>query len=226
MVKRILDISISLVALVLTAPVLVAIAIVIRVCLGAPVLFRQKRPGLHGKLFTLYKFRTMTTAVSRTGEALSDEHRVTRVGKLLRATSLDELPELFNVFMGDMSLVGPRPLLPEYLPHYSQRHARRHDVRPGLTGWAQVNGRNLLDWEERFELDLWYVDNQSLILDLQILLRTVSSVFSMRGVNAKDHATMPRYEGIKVAPSALYHYENSDEPENTPCPPNRCANCN
>jgi lipopolysaccharide/colanic/teichoic acid biosynthesis glycosyltransferase len=158
------------------------------------VLFAQRRPGLHGRPFTLYKFRTMRTADSR-GEPLPDELRLTNFGRFLRRTSLDELPELFNVLTGDMSLVGPRPLLMEYLPLYTARQARRHEVRPGITGWAQVNGRNAISWDQKFEYDTWYVDNHSFLLDLRILAMTVVQVFRRQGISHGEHATMPKFTG-------------------------------
>jgi sugar transferase EpsL len=162
---------------------------------GSPVLFRQQRPGLHGRPFEVLKFRTMTDERGPDGELLPDEHRLTGFGKTLRSTSLDELPELWNVIRGDMSLVGPRPLLMEYLPRYSPRQARRHEVRPGVTGWAQVNGRNAPDWEERLEMDVWYVENRTFLLDLRILLRTVLAVLRREGISREGHATAPKFGG-------------------------------
>lgn len=194
-VKRALDVAGSGAALVLLAPVLLGVAAAVRVSMGAPVLFRQLRPGLDGRPFRMYKFRTMRDAVDRSGRPLPDAERLTRVGRFLRATSLDELPELLNVLRGEMSLVGPRPLLMEYLPLYSPEQARRHSVRPGITGWAQVNGRNALSWEKRFELDVWYVDHQSLRLDLRILLLTLRKVAMREGVSHPGHATMERFRG-------------------------------
>jgi lipopolysaccharide/colanic/teichoic acid biosynthesis glycosyltransferase len=191
--KRILDVVGSTAGLVVTAPVQILIAVLVRRKLGRPVLFRQTRPGLHGEPFELIKFRTMTDARDDTGRPLTDEERITPFGALLRSTSLDELPELWNVLRGDMSLVGPRPLLSEYLPHYSARQAHRHDVRPGLTGWAQINGRNAPDWEDRLEMDVWYVENRSLGLDLRILLRTVVAVLRRSGISAEGHATAPKF---------------------------------
>jgi len=193
--KRLFDITISLAALVLLSPMLAALAVLVRIKLGSPVLFRQERPGLRGTPFTLVKFRTMTDARDERGEPLSDSVRLTRFGKFLRSTSLDELPELLNVLKGEMSLVGPRPLLMEYLDRYTPRQARRHDVRPGITGWAQINGRNAIGWEERFEFDVWYVDNATLWLDVKILARTFLSVFSRQGVSAEGHVTMPKFMG-------------------------------
>jgi len=169
----------------------------VRFKLGAPVLFRQQRPGLHGKPFTLYKFRTMTDARDAEGHLLPDAARLPPFGSFLRSTSLDELPELLNVLKGDMSLVGPRPLRMHYLPLYTTEQARRHDVRPGITGWAQVNGRNKLSWEEKFELDVWYVDHFNFILDLRILFMTMYKVLNRKGISAEGHSTMPRFEGMK-----------------------------
>lgn len=188
-VKRIADVMIASAALVAAAPVMGAVAVAIRVAMGPPVIFRQVRPGRDGKPFTTYKFRTM-----RDGDE-SDAERLTPIGRFLRATSLDELPQLWNVLRGDMSLVGPRPLLMEYLDRYTPRQARRHEVLPGITGWAQINGRNALTHEERFELDVWYVDNWSLWLDCRILLLTMGRVLTARGINADGHATMPKFTG-------------------------------
>ncbi|SMG17022.1 sugar transferase EpsL [Dethiosulfovibrio salsuginis] len=193
--KRALDVVLSLMGLVALSPVLLCTALAVAVKLGRPVLFRQKRPGLNGKPFYMLKFRTMTDGRDKKGDLLPDEIRLTAFGKLLRSTSLDELPELLNVLKGDMSLVGPRPLLMEYLPLYSKEQARRHRVRPGITGWAQVNGRNALSWEEKFALDVWYVDNWSIELDLRILAKTVGAVFKRQGISSGGHATMPPFEG-------------------------------
>ncbi len=195
MLKRSFDIVIAAIVLLLASPLLLLVAIAVRVNLGAPVLFRQRRPGLRGRPFTMVKFRTMRDAVGRDGRALPDADRLTPFGKLLRSTSLDELPELWNVLRGDMSLVGPRPLLMEYLDRYTPEQARRHDVRPGVTGWAQVHGRNAVSWEERFRLDVWYVEHQSLRLDLQILVRTFNTVLRRTGVSAQGEATMSVFEG-------------------------------
>jgi lipopolysaccharide/colanic/teichoic acid biosynthesis glycosyltransferase len=195
MVKRLIDIAVSLLALLTLSPLLLAVALLVRLKLGRPVLFVQIRPGLHSKPFRVYKFRTMRDTVDADGAPLSDEARLTPFGRRLRSTSIDELPELWNVLKGDMSLVGPRPLLMEYLPLYTARQARRHEVRPGLTGWAQVNGRNAISWEEKFDLDVWYVENQGLLLDLRILLRTVLAVIRPRGVSSEGHATMPPFRG-------------------------------
>ena len=193
--KRMIDILVSGIALILLSPVIAIAALLVRVKLGSPVLFRQERPGLHAKPFIILKFRTMLDARTDDGELLSDSERLTPFGRWLRATSLDELPELWNVLRGDMSLVGPRPLLMEYVPLYSPDQARRHEVRPGITGWAQVNGRNALTWDEKFALDLWYVDNRSLSLDLRILGATLKSVLGRHGISAEGEATMPRFTG-------------------------------
>lgn len=195
--KRVVDVVLSALALVILSPMMLIIALVIRLTMGPPVLFRQQRPGLHGRPFTLYKFRTMTEARDEHGNLLPDEQRLTRLGRFLRSTSLDELPELWNVLKGDMSLVGPRPLLMEYLPLYTPEQARRHEVKPGLTGWAQVNGRNAISWEEKFKLDVWYVDNLSFWLDLKILALTLISVLRCYGVSAPGNATAPKFQGSK-----------------------------
>ena len=195
MIKRCADIGVAAVALLVAAPLLLLVALAVRVKLGSPVLFRQRRPGLHGRPFTMVKFRTMRDAIGRDERPLPDTERLTPFGKLLRSTSLDELPELWNVLHGEMSLVGPRPLLMEYLDRYTPEQARRHEVRPGVTGWAQVHGRNALSWEERFRLDVWYVEHRSLRLDLQILIRTFSMVLCRTGVTANGEATMSVFEG-------------------------------
>lgn len=201
MAKRLFDIAASAIGLFLGAPFLLLIAVVVMATMGRPILFRQQRPGLHGKPFLLLKFRTMRADSAGAGVA-SDASRLTRTGRLLRATSLDELPELWNVLRGDMSLVGPRPLLMQYLGRYSPEQARRHEVRPGLTGWAQVNGRNALSWEEKFALDTWYVDNRSFALDIRILLMTVASVFKSHGISAEGSATMHEFMGSPPPPPA------------------------
>jgi lipopolysaccharide/colanic/teichoic acid biosynthesis glycosyltransferase len=195
MAKRGFDILVSGILLLILAIPMFVIALLIRFALGPPILFVGQRPGLHGRIFTMYKFRTMTDAVDDNGNLLPDEERLTRFGRFLRSTSLDELPELFNVLKGDMSLVGPRPLLPEYLDRYDPDQARRHEVRPGLTGLAQVRGRNAMAWEERLSLDVWYVDNMSTALDLKILAATFARVVSRAGVSAPGHATMPEFRG-------------------------------
>jgi sugar transferase EpsL len=193
--KRAIDLAASAAALVATAPIMLGAAAAIRATMGAPVLFRQERPGLHGKPFTLIKFRTMSLARSASGALLPDGARLTPVGAFLRRTSIDELPQLWNVLRGDMSLVGPRPLLMQYLARYSPEQARRHDVVPGITGWAQINGRNALTWDEKFALDLFYVENQSLWLDAKILARTLLRVVRPEGISREGHATMPEFMG-------------------------------
>lgn len=195
MFKRFIDIFVSAIALILLSPVIAIVAWSISKKLGSPVLFHQIRPGLNGKPFTMIKFRTMRDAVDKNGNPLPDSERMTPFGNFLRSTSLDELPELWNVLKGDMSLVGPRPLLMEYLPLYSKEQARRHEVRPGVTGWAQINGRNAISWEEKFKLDVWYVDNQSFWLDVKILFLTVKKVFIRDGISAKGEATMSKFTG-------------------------------
>lgn len=193
--KRLFDLTASAIGLIVLAPVLGVIALAVRWSLGGPVLFRQVRPGLHGRPFTMYKFRTMRDAVDAHGRALPDAERLTRLGRFLRATSLDELPELWNVLRGEMALVGPRPLLMEYLPLYTRDQERRHEVRPGITGWAQVNGRNAISWEEKFALDVWYVDNQTFWLDLKILFLTMKKVFAREGISQEGQATMEKFRG-------------------------------
>ena len=193
--KRIFDLSAALFGLVLLVPVILILASLIRLKLGSPVLFTQTRPGLHGKPFKMIKFRTMTDARDADGNLLPDNIRLTAFGRFLRSTSLDELPELWNVLKGDMSLVGPRPLLMEYLPLYTPEQARRHQARPGITGWAQINGRNAISWEAKFKLDVWYVDNQSFWLDLKILAQTIKKVFVREGISAEGEATMPKFTG-------------------------------
>ena len=197
MLKRAFDIVASASALVVLSPVLAITAYKVKKELGSPVLFRQTRPGLHGKPFEMIKFRTMKDATDKAGNALPDSERLTDFGKKLRASSLDELPELWNVLKGDMSLVGPRPLLMEYLPLYNAEQAKRHNVRPGVTGYAQVNGRNSLSWEDKFKLDTWYVEHQSLWLDMKILLKTVKKVIIKDGISADGEATMTKFTGTK-----------------------------
>lgn len=199
--KRLFDLALAVPVLVLLAPALAVIAGLVRVLLGSPVLFCQQRPGRGGQPFPLYKFRTMTDARDESGALLPDEWRLTRFGEFLRSTSLDELPELWNVVLGDMSLVGPRPLLMRYLERYAPRQARRHELRPGLTGWAQVNGRNAIDWAQKLELDVWYVEHCSLWLDVRILVRTVLAVVRREGISAAEHATAPEFLGTVDAPS-------------------------
>lgn len=195
--KRLFDMLVAGAGLILLAPLLVAVAVAVAIGLGRPILFRQVRPGLGGRPFTLLKFRTMRDAVGPDRSSLPDSARLTPLGIFLRTWSLDELPELWNVIRGDMSLVGPRPLLTEYLPLYTPDQARRHDVRPGITGWAQVNGRNALSWDEKFALDLWYIDHRSFLLDLKILALTLRNVLARHGINAENNATMPRFTGSK-----------------------------
>lgn len=194
-IKRLIDFFVAFIGLIILSPLLILIALLVRVNMGAPVLFRQERPGLHGRPFILYKFRTMRDLRDDEGRLLPDEMRLTRLGQILRSTSLDELPELFNVLKGEMSLVGPRPLLMEYLNRYTPEQARRHEVKPGITGWAQVNGRNAITWEEKFKLDVWYVDNWNLGLDLKILGLTLIKVLKREGISAGGHATMPEFRG-------------------------------
>ncbi len=193
--KRLFDCVLACSALVILWPILLVVALLVRSKLGSPVVFRQKRPGLGGKPFVMIKFRTMIDAFDREGQPLSDAQRLTQFGRWLRASSLDELPELINIVRGDMSLVGPRPLLMSYLPLYSAEQSRRHDVRPGLTGWAQINGRNALTWDERFMLDLWYVEHRSFLLDLRILWQTVLKVLKREGISSVGEATMPPFTG-------------------------------
>lgn len=195
--KRIFDVVVSATLLILLSPLFAILVLLICIFLGRPVLFRQTRPGLHGKAFIMYKFRTMTDERDSQGTLLSDAVRLRPLGRLLRASSCDELPELWNVVKGDMSLVGPRPLLMDYLPLYSDEQARRHDVRPGITGWAQVNGRNAIGWEEKFCLDVWYVDNRSFWLDIKILFLTLKKVIRREGISAAGEATMPVFKGDK-----------------------------
>lgn len=195
MFKRFFDGILAALALLMLAPVMLVTALLVRRYLGSPVLFSQTRPGFKGKPFQVYKFRTMTDARDSDGNLLSDDVRLTPFGLFLRSSSLDELPQLFNVLKGDIALVGPRPLLMSYLPLYSARQARRHEVRPGITGWAQVNGRNAISWEQKFELDVWYVENQSFWLDLKILALTVKKVFVKEGISADGTHTMPRFNG-------------------------------
>lgn len=193
--KRIFDFTVSLSGLLLLSPIIVLIAWKTRKNLGSPVLFRQTRPGLNGKPFEMVKFRTMKDALDQQGNPLPDSERMTSFGDKLRNSSLDELPELWNVLKGEMSLVGPRPLLMQYLPLYSKEQARRHDVRPGVTGWAQINGRNAISWEEKFALDVWYVDNKTLWLDIKILFMTVKKVFVKEGISADGHVTIEPFTG-------------------------------
>jgi len=189
------DIASSVLAILLLLPVLVVLWLLVRWRMGKSALFVQERPGLHGHHFPYLKFRSMTSAVDAHGELLPDAQRITHFGRWLRRSSLDELPSLFNVLRGEMSMVGPRPLLVRYLPRYSQEQARRHDVRPGMTGWVQINGRNALDWDEKFKLDVWYVDNRSFLLDLKIILLTVPAILTAKNIEAENSATMPEFMG-------------------------------
>jgi lipopolysaccharide/colanic/teichoic acid biosynthesis glycosyltransferase len=193
--KRLFDLTLTMIVLIVTFPILIVAAIFVRVRLGRPVAFIQSRPGLKGRPFKLLKLRTMTDARDASGVLLDDEARLTPLGKFLRSTSIDELPSLWNVLVGDMSLVGPRPLLMRYIPLYSPVQARRHEVRPGITGWAQINGRNTVDWDRKFELDVWYVDHRSFWLDLKILMLTVELVFRRKNINAEGQATMSAFTG-------------------------------
>lgn len=193
--KRLIDIICSLVGLIVFSPILVIVALLVRINLGSPIFFTQNRLGKNGKEFKMIKFRTMKDAVDKFGEVLPDEQRLTRFGKILRSTSLDELPELINVLKGDMTLVGPRPLLVEYKELYSERQFRRHETSPGITGWAQVNGRNSISWNERFELDVWYVDNVSFFLDIKILFMTVLKVIKRDGINEEGQVSMSKFTG-------------------------------
>lgn len=193
--KRLFDVVGSSLALVVLSPIIAAVAVLVRTKIGSPILFRQVRPGRNGEPFQIVKFRTMTNDRAPNGSLLTDEERLVETGRLLRRWSLDELPELFNVILGDMSLVGPRPLLMEYLPRYTEEQARRHEMRPGLTGLAQISGRNELPWDQRFELDVWYIDNWSMWLDLKILVATLGRVLTGRGVSRQGHATMSPFEG-------------------------------
>ena len=197
MLKRLLDIVIASIALILLSPLYAFVAYKVKKNLGSPVLFRQVRPGLNGKPFEMIKFRTMKDAVDAQGNPLPDSERLTPFGKMLRATSLDEMPELWNVIKGDMSVVGPRPLLMEYLPLYNEEQAKRHNVRPGMTGHAQVNGRNAIGWEEKFKLDTWYVENQSTALDFKIMLKTVQKVIAKEDISAEGEATVTKFKGTK-----------------------------
>jgi lipopolysaccharide/colanic/teichoic acid biosynthesis glycosyltransferase len=194
-VKRICDLVVASIALFLLSPFLLVVSLLVRWRLGAPIFFRQQRPGLLGKPFWLFKFRTMTNARDACGSLIPDAQRLTPFGSLLRATSIDELPELINILRGEMSFIGPRPLLMQYLPLYSQEQARRHEVRPGITGWAQINGRNAISWEEKFRLDVWYVDHQSFWLDLRIFLITIWKVIRRQGISAAGEATMTPFTG-------------------------------
>ncbi|WFM70020.1 sugar transferase [Halomonas sp. CKK8] len=207
MIKRLMDFLAAGMLLLLLSPVLLGVALLVRLKLGSPVLFTQQRPGRHGKPFRMVKFRTMLDTRDAQGQLLPSEQRHTPFGQRLRATSLDELPELWNVLKGDMSLVGPRPLLMDYLPLYTPEQFRRHEVRPGVTGWAQVNGRNAITWEEKFHFDVWYVEHQSLRLDVWILLLTVKKVFSREGISHANEIGMPRFQGVRSTNNRVNHHE-------------------
>lgn len=194
-VKRFFDIFSSLLALIVLSPILALTAILVKTKLGSPILFKQERPGLNHKIFTLYKFRTMTDERDENGELLPDEIRLTKFGRFLRNTSLDELPELFNILKGDMSVIGPRPLLVQYIPLYNEHQARRSEVKPGLSGWAQVNGRNTVTWEDKFDMDVYYVDNYNLLFDIRILFMTVLNVLKREGISSETSATMEAFTG-------------------------------
>ena len=194
-IKRLFDLTIALSSVILLTPIFVLIGFFVRIRIGSPVLFRQRRPGLHGKPFTIYKFRTMTDKRDEDGNLLPDSDRLTKLGRFLRKTSMDELPELFNVIKGDMSIVGPRPLLMQYLDRYTPEQARRHEVKPGITGWAQVNGRNAISWEDKFKLDVWYVDNWSIWLDVKIIAMTIWKILKREGINQPGQATAEEFFG-------------------------------
>ena len=199
MIKRVFDIIITLIILIIVSPITIIVAFQVKRQLGSPILFKQVRPGLNGKPFEMVKFRSMKNSIDVEGNVLPDSQRLTSFGEKLRSSSLDELPSLLSVLKGDMSLVGPRPLLMQYLPLYDLRQAKRHDVRPGITGWAQINGRNAISWEKKFEYDVWYVENQSIFLDIKILLLTVKKVFIKEGISADGEATMGAFKGSKKA---------------------------
>ena len=193
--KRLLDLFLALILVIIVSPLIIILGLMIRLNMGSPVIFKQKRPGFKGRPFYLYKFRTMNETRGKDGELLSDDERLTGLGRLLRCFSLDELPQLFNVIKGELSFVGPRPLLMTYLERYSEEQARRHEVKPGITGWAQVNGRNAVNWEDRFKLDVWYVDNQSFWLDLKILVMTAVKVLKAEGISGEGTETMSEFKG-------------------------------
>ena len=199
-IKRGIDVILAIVALIVLSPVLIVVAILVKKKLGSPVIFQQERPGKEGKIFSMYKFRSMTNECDEHGQLLSDEIRLTEFGKKLRSTSLDELPELFNILKGDMSFIGPRPLLVRYLPLYNERQKHRHDVKPGITGYAQVNGRNAISWEEKFEKDVWYVEHISLWTDIKILLKTIVVVLTREGISSETAVTMEEFKGNKELP--------------------------
>ena len=195
-VKRMLDIILSIVAIVILFPILIIVSIVVYIMLGSPIFFTQNRVGKNGKVFKMIKFRSMLNSKDKNDVLLEDNKRLTPLGRVLRSTSIDELPELINVLKGDMSLVGPRPLLVEYISRYTERQFKRHNVVPGITGWAQINGRNLITWEKKFELDVWYVENWSMLLDIKIVLMTVGKVFKRAGINQDDNVTMEEFTGM------------------------------
>jgi sugar transferase EpsL len=200
-IKRIFDFSLAGICVVAIVPLLLALMLLVKIKIGGPVLFKQQRPGLGGKPFTLLKFRTMTDEKNGFGNLLNDAERLTQIGRFMRATSLDELPEIFNILAGDMSFVGPRPLLMRYLERYTPEQARRHEVKPGLSGWAQVNGRNAISWNEKFKLDIWYVDNRSISLDLKIILMTIKKVLRQEGISHRQDVTMPEFFNIEKEPT-------------------------
>lgn len=193
-IKTILDFILAVIMLIILSPVMLVTAILIKFTSKGSILFKQKRPGKNGKIFTVYKFRTMITTTTKKGKTLSDVERMTKLGKLLRKTSIDELPQLFNIIKGDMSFIGPRPLLVRYLPYYTKQQRRRHEVKPGISGWAQVNGRNAISWEQKFKLDVWYVDNISFKLDLKIFFMTIAKIFKHEGVNNSKEITMTYFD--------------------------------
>lgn len=195
--KRLLDILLSLIAIIILSPIYIVVAILVKTKLGSPVLFTQERPGKNEKIFKMYKFRSMTDDKDEEGNLLLDEVRLTKFGKLLRSTSLDELPELFNILKGDMSIVGPRPLLVKYLPRYNEHQKHRHDVKPGFTGWAQCNGRNAISWEEKFDLDVYYVNHISILLDVKIIFKTIKTVLFREGISSETSATMEEFLGTE-----------------------------
>ncbi len=196
-IKRLLDFTLSFLALIILSPVLLVTALLVRIKLGSPIIFHQERPGKSEKIFRLYKFRSMTDECDENGNLLPDDERLTRFGRTLRSTSLDELPELWNILRGDMSIVGPRPLLVKYLPLYNEEQRHRHDVRPGLTGWAQANGRNAISWEEKFKLDVWYVQHVSFWVDVKVIFMTVKKVFCRDGISSETSVTMEEFSGTK-----------------------------
>lgn len=196
-IKRLLDFTLSFLALIILSPVLLVTAVLVRIKLGSPIIFHQERPGKSEKIFRLYKFRSMTDECDENGNLLPDNERLTRFGRILRSTSLDELPELLNILRGDMSIVGPRPLLVKYLPLYNEEQKHRHDVRPGLTGWAQANGRNAISWEEKFKLDVWYVQHISFWVDVKVIFMTVKKVFCRDGISSETSVTMEEFSGTK-----------------------------